>query len=192
MLVLIGPSGGGKSSVARELHRLDLIHVHPTWTTRPPRADEAGGSLEHRFVLDDEFDRRSSKGLFIAEGAITGLPYRYGLPAIGRSASGPVDAVMLRAPHVGTFRSLVPDCLVYEIADTGSRTRRRLGERGTAPFEVAIRAADNEVELATGRQVADRIFWNDDSLRALTDRVAAALFDDLGATSAPRPERGAA
>src|SRR3954447_16585781 len=97
----IGPSGSGKSTVVRELAARGLVTVHPTWTTRPRRADERQGSLEHRFVSDDEFDELCRRGFFIETVSLFGLPFRYGLPPLdGDSAGpgGPVDAVMLRAP----------------------------------------------------------------------------------------------
>src|SRR6476660_9759614 len=42
LLVFIGPSGSGKSTIVRTLVERRVVTVHPTWTTRPRRADEAG------------------------------------------------------------------------------------------------------------------------------------------------------
>src|SRR5436305_590449 len=82
VVVFIGPSGSGKSTVVRELASRGLVTVHPTWTTRPRRADEQQGSLEHRFVSDGEFDELCRRGCFIETVRLFGLPYRYGLPPL--------------------------------------------------------------------------------------------------------------
>ena len=65
VLVVIGPSASGKSSLVRELHRRRVIRVLPTWTTRPRRADERDGSLEHRFVSDERFGERARLRLLL-------------------------------------------------------------------------------------------------------------------------------
>lgn len=95
VLVFIGPSGGGKSTVVRTLAREGVLRVHPTWTTRPRRADEAWGSLEHRFLSNPQFDYLCGRGFFVDTVSLFGLPYRYGLPPLRRTATGPVDTVML-------------------------------------------------------------------------------------------------
>src|SRR3954468_10651500 len=126
VVVFIGPSGSGKSTVVRELADLGLVTVHPTWTTRPRRPDEQQGSLEHRFVSDDEFDRLCRRKFFIDTVSLFGLPYRYGLPPLSNPSSGPadpVDAVMLRAPLVDRFAEHVGAVTVYQIADTDDRLR---------------------------------------------------------------------
>src|SRR5205085_11400244 len=101
VVVVIGPSASGKSTLVRELHRLGLVDVRPTWTTRPIRPDEADGSLEHRFVTDAEFDRLKNAGFFLDTVEMFGLPYRYGLP---RSTARTTEVVMLRAALVERFR----------------------------------------------------------------------------------------
>src|SRR5438445_13789022 len=103
VLVIIGPSACGKSSVVHHLHEPRLVTVCPTWTTRPRRDDEKNGSLEHRFVSDDAFDILCSRGFFLDTVAMFGLPHRYGLPPLAPPDDGRVNAVMLRAPLVERF-----------------------------------------------------------------------------------------
>jgi guanylate kinase len=179
VVVVIGPSGSGKSSVVRELERRDVLRVHPTWTTRPRRPDEADGSLEHRFVSEAEFDQLRVEGFFQDTGTLFGLPHRYGLPPLRVSPTGPFDAVMLRAPFVERFSKLVPHRLVYQIRDDIERARCRLVARGVGPRELAARLDDNRREIAAGRRVADRVFVNDRTLDALVDAVAVALTTDI-------------
>ena len=188
VVAIIGPSGSGKSSVVRELHRRRLITVHPTWTTRPRRPDEPGGSLEHRFVDDDEFDRLDAAGFFCETVRMFGLPYRYGLSAHGRSTPGRVDVVMVRAALVDRLRTHLPVGRVYQIEDESYRSWRRMIDRGATAVDVAARVADNERESALGRHVADRTFRNDRSIADLADRLAEALRHDAAHLVGPRAE----
>jgi len=174
LLVLIGPSGSGKSSAVRILAERGLLRVHPTWTTRPRRSDEREGSPEHRFVDDHEFDALAAAGAFLDTASLFGLPHRYGLPPIRRSTDGRVDTVMLRAPLVERFRRAVEDpVVVVQIEGDRQRSADRLRRRAGSPQELRNRLHDNDLELAAGRLVADRVLVNDASLDELAAGLAA-------------------
>ena len=180
MLVIIGPSASGKSSVARELHRRRVLRVHPTWTTRPRRDDERVGCPEHRFVSDAAFDRLYAQGFFLETVAWAGGTHRYGLPPVADPPDGLVDAVILRAPFVEAFaRRHGGDQLVYQIEDTVERARHRLALRGCPAGELAARLTSHQRERLAGHRVAQRVFVNDQSLAVLVEAVAAALRDDV-------------
>lgn len=173
VLVIIGPSGSGKSSVVRMLAGRGVLRVHPTWTTRPRRPDERTGSLEHRFVSEATFDVLERQGFFLDTVSLFGLPHRYGLPPVRRSPGGPLDTVMLRAPLVERFTAFVPDVHVVQVEDDPVRLRARLVARGCSPAELAARLRDNEAEIAAGRRIADRVLVNDGTLLDLAEAVAA-------------------
>ena len=180
-LVVIGPSGSGKSSVVRALADRGVIRVHPTWTTRPPRPDELDGSPEHVFVTEDRFDELVEEGFFLDTVAMFGLPYRYGLPTVRPSDDGRVDTIMLRAALVDRLKPFVASFVVYQIEDTTDRVRERLIARGCPADELAARLRDNEVEVALGRRIADRVFVNDGPLLELVDAIADTLPVAVGA-----------
>jgi guanylate kinase len=174
LLVVIGPSGCGKSSVVRLLAQRGILRVHPTWTTRPRRPDEAAGSLEHRFVDDAAFDALEAAGAFLDTVSLFGLPFRYGVPPISRSRDGRLDAFMLRAPHVPRCDLAIgaPRTVVQIEADA-RRAADRLRARRTSDEEVQRRLADNERELVAGRGVADHVLVNDRTIEDLADELAA-------------------
>ncbi|HVF33450.1 MAG TPA: hypothetical protein VM933_10490 [Acidimicrobiales bacterium] len=181
ILLVIGPSGSGKSTLVRTLAGAGHLRVHPTWTTRPRRPDEAAGSLEHRFVDDATFDRLQREGRFVDAVALFGLAHRYGLPPLDRPAhaddgcsrTGRLDTVMLRAPLVERFRRVFPDrpAVVVQVEDDPRRLRRRLLERGGTPDELAARLTDNRAEVLLGRRVADHVVVNDGTVDDLAARV---------------------
>jgi len=176
VVVVIGPSGSGKSSVVRELHARGLVSVRPTWTTRPRRHDETHGSVEHRFVSESDFDQLTAKEFFLDTISMFGLPHRYGLPR--PSCQDGVELVMLRAPLVARFRQFVPNFAVYQVEDDAARTAERLMERRYDANEFAARLADNSREMDAGRAVADRVFVNNRSINELADDMAEALRID--------------
>ncbi len=173
----------------RELHRCGVVHVHPTWTTRPRRPDESDGALEHRFVTDAVFDECEVAGLFLGTVVLPGLPYRYALPRLQLHDDGPIDAVMARAPFVELLVPHFPDRLVYEIDDSADRARARLVERGSGDQEIDARLAGHRAEVEAGRRLASRCFVNDGSLDDLVDAIAAAVRIDVGARASRRVAR---
>ena len=153
--------------------------IRPTWTTRPLRPEELGGTLEHRFVSDEEFDELHAGRFFCQTGAITGLPYRYGLPGFVPHDDGPLDAVILRASYVRELVSLVPGGVVYQIQDRCDRMAARIEGRGSAPAECRSRIGNNLAESRAGGRLARRTFVNDGPLEAVVDSVLKALTMDF-------------
>jgi guanylate kinase len=135
--------------------------------------------VEHRFVSEEAFERLCTEDFFVDTVRMFGLGYRYGLAPITIAPSGPIDAVMLRAPLVERLVNLVPRCLVYQISDTADRAARRLAARGSPGEEVAARLADNRREVEAGRAVAHRVFVNDGPLAALAADIEAAVAVDI-------------
>lgn len=183
MLVIIGPSGGGKSTVVRILADRGVLRVHPTWTTRPRRADEARGSVEHRFLSEAQFDHLQARGFFADSVALFGLPYRYGLPPLRLAPVGPVDTVMLRAPLLARFAAAVPHHVVYQVEDRPERVMARLAGRNSGHDDLEARLLDNRAEVEAGRRVAHRVFVNDRSLSNLADAMETAIGLDVGAAT---------
>jgi len=181
LLVFIGPSGSGKSTIVRTLVERRVVTVHPTWTTRPRRADEAAGSVEHRFVSESEFLRLRDQGFFLHAVQMFGLPYWYGLPTIDWSDGPAIDALMLRAPLVPVLRAAYPgpDHVVYQIEASLRLVDARLAARAYSPDELEARLADNERERDAGRRVAHRFFFNDQSLAAIVDDIERAVREDF-------------
>ncbi len=77
LVVLSGPGGVGKSSVARVLRTRDEFWVSVSATTRQPRTNEIDG-FDYYFYTDEEFDRAVKNDLFLEWAAFAGA--RYGTP----------------------------------------------------------------------------------------------------------------
>jgi guanylate kinase len=179
LLVFIGPSGTGKSSIVRELDARGVVRVHPTWTSRPRRAEELVDAIEHHFVSEAEFLERRAAGFFLQSVQMFGLPHWYGLPPVARSDDGRVDCVMLRAPLVAVLRDVDRDVRVYQIEAPRALVAARLAERDCSDTERVARLHDNEHELAAGAHIADRRFCNNRPLPAVVDDVEGAVRRDF-------------
>jgi guanylate kinase len=178
IVALIGPSAAGKSSLAAKLGAAGDVRVLPTWTTRPPRAGEMTGPLDHIFCSDNEFDDLLAGGRMAGTGRLPGLPYRYGLPVLDHHDGGRPRLVLARAHHVATLSRLGHRTVVYHLGVDADLCRTRLAARATTRDDASMRVASHAAELAHGRRLADRVFSNETTLDDLADAVGSALTHD--------------
>jgi guanylate kinase len=178
IVALIGPSAAGKSSLAVRLEAAGDVRLLPTWTTRPPRADETAACLDHRFCSETEFDELVAAGGMAGAGRLPGLHYRYGLPVLGRRNSGRPFLVLARAQHVASLSQLGHRTVVYHLGADLDRCRLRLADRNTDPDDAAARCASHAAEIASGQRIAARAFRNDTTLDDLAAAVGSALMRD--------------
>jgi len=93
-VVVSGPSGVGKTTIARRLLALDRETAYSvSVTTRPPRRVEKDG-IDYEFVSDEEFDELVEADALAEWAVVHG--YRYGTrkSAIEETASAGKDVVM--------------------------------------------------------------------------------------------------
>ena len=91
LLVLSGPGGVGKSTVAQKLREVGDFWVSVSATTRSPRNNEVDGK-DYFFVSDDEFTRMINADEFLEWAEFAGN--RYGTPSV------PVEEALLAGRNV--------------------------------------------------------------------------------------------
>jgi guanylate kinase len=75
LIMVVAPSGAGKSSLVRELlARVPLIALSVSFTTRKPRAGEIDGQ-DYRFISIEEFRNRASADEFLEHAEVHGNFY---------------------------------------------------------------------------------------------------------------------
>ncbi|TMK80897.1 MAG: hypothetical protein E6G46_08715 [Actinobacteria bacterium] len=177
LLVIIGPSGSGKSAAMRELQARGRIAVTPSWTTRPRRADESEATVEHRFVDDAEFDRLLNEGFFLQTISLFG--HRYGMPPVEQPSGGVIPTIMMRAPRLNLVDEHYPEHVVYQIEAPFEEARARILAAGGIA-EDDIRVTGWKEERALGEQLADRVIKATGSGPRLIEIIERALSEDFG------------
>jgi hypothetical protein len=181
-LLVIGPSASGKSTIVDALARRGLLTVVPTWTTRPRRADEGDGSVNHRFVSDVEFDELEATGAFLGTVSLFGLPHRYALPRLDPPSDGRVRTILARAHLLPALVPHVGDHVTYQIERPLRLSVAALACRTSNGCELHARLRHLAEERELGRCVADRVFRNEGPVERIVEAVAEALVADVAPT----------
>lgn len=178
LLVIIGPSGVGKTTALKLLHDQGVVEVTPSWTTRPPRDDEAGGTLEHTFIDEETFANKKAEDYFLETRQLFELPYWYGLPKLEKPDGSRVATVMLSASLLPLMDKYYTNYTIYQIQDGKDRAAQRLQEREAAGHSMGSRFDEYNKEIDAGRKRAQRVFTNDSTLEELAGNIASALIED--------------
>lgn len=147
IIVLIGPSGSGKSSVAKELCDTHGFHLVKTMTTRPQRDEH---DTDQTFIDHETFtNMRESKAFF---GTLESFGHDYGLPKFDPATP---TVLLLRAPAVQEFLKGFPSARVIEIDASLAVLEERLVARGSLD---RLDPGFLEKEMELGRQLANQTF----------------------------------
>mgnify|MGYP004671364843 FL=1 len=151
--LLAGPSGSGKSSVARELtKRYDMKEVW-SYTERPPRYD---GEPGHVFVTPEQFDAAGKMCAFTRYNG-----YRYGVPesVVEENDIYVIDPAGIR--YMQERYSGSKGVVVIAIYASLEERAKRMLERGDAPKTIKERLQVDAKEFENLHLMANAWFSND-------------------------------
>jgi guanylate kinase len=148
LLVLSSPSGGGKTSIAKQLLQArDDLGYSVSATTRPMRPGERDG-VDYYFLSRDEFERRRDAGEFLEWASYAGELYGTLKSEIDRILSKGRNAVLdVEIEGARQIRSRFPNSLhLFVLPPSAEVLLGRLVGRDTEPASVIqeriARAAD--------------------------------------------------
>lgn len=173
LLVLSGPSGVGKTTIARKLREAGIPRVMTT-TTRAPREGEVNGR-EYRFLTRAEFEAAVPRGEFLEWAEIVGNLYGTPKAEIERQLSSErLVMVDIDTQGAASVRKLgIPAYFVFIAPPDMAELRKRLeGRKTETPEVVAGRLAKAEREMAE-RHSYDRVVVNDTVDRAVGEILGA-------------------
>jgi guanylate kinase len=176
-LVLSSPSGGGKSTIARQLlqGREDLGYSVSA-TTRKPRAGETEGR-DYFFLTRQDFVARRERAEFVESATYAGEYYGTLNSEFKRLfGEGKHPVLDIEIDGARQIIEKYPDAVrVFVLPPSGAELVERLKGRNTEPPEVLKRRLDRAaVELAAAGEY-DYVIVNDDIVTAVSH--VAAIID---------------
>ncbi len=152
--VLAAPSGTGKTTLCRELLKLDSgIALSVSHTTREQRAGESEG--HHYFFVDDaDFDRLVGAGEFLEHARYNGHQYGTSWAAIDPQAANGRDMLLeIEVQGARQVRERLPEArMIFVLPPSKAVLEQRLVDRNTDDFDEIqrrLREADREIDEIT-------------------------------------------
>ena len=171
MLMIVAPSGAGKSSLVNALLQDDAgLKLSLSTTTRAPRPGEIDGK-DYRFVTKENFLRERDQGHFLEWAEVHGHFYGTSKPWIESQMQSGGD-VMLEIDWQGAqqIRTLIPSVQwIFIFPPSIEALEERLRKRGQDDeTTIQRRLAAAHIELLHAHE-ADFIVLNDSFDKALVD-----------------------
>jgi guanylate kinase len=174
LLVISGPSGVGKTTIAKKLRDAGIPKVMTT-TTRAPRGTETNG-VEYRFLTRPEFEAEVAQGKFLEWAEIDRNLYGTPKERIEQElASRPLVLVDIDTQGAASIRSMkLPALFVFIAPPDMAELRKRLeGRKTESPEAVKMRLDRAEREMAQ-KDLYDAIVVNAVVDRAVDEILALA------------------
>lgn len=164
MIVLIGKSGSGKSTIADILCNKFGFNKVVTTTTRPKRKGEKQ-NIDYHFVTDKQFDEMNADGKFIEVRnykVASGEEWKYGSPLEEIESAGEKDIIILTPEGCkNVINKIGKENVIVIYIYTNIRTiQYRLKRRGDDMDEIDRRMEQDKEDFKDATELADFMVYN--------------------------------
>lgn len=175
LLVLCGPSGVGKTSVARKLLERPAFVKVTTCTTRKPRGGEQDGR-DYFFYTRPQFEEKVSRGDLLEHAEVHGE--LYGTPREDIHRKLDAGKIVILDIDVQGARSIrqtgLPTFLLFLEPPSWDELKKRIEGRKTESAEAIRKRLQTAEREMKEKDWFDRVIVNDD-----LDRVVQAVVSEL-------------
>jgi guanylate kinase len=177
LLVISGPSGAGKTTIARQVEeRLGGVFSISA-TTRPRAAGDVDGR-DYWFITEDEFKRRIAAGEFLEHAVVFGR-HSYGTPRQPVEQALAAGRLMILEIDVQgglQVKAAMPEAMmIFVLPPNDAELMRRLRDRKRDSDEAIGRRfeeAQREIQTARAAGAYEAFIVNDDLERAVREACA--------------------
>lgn len=180
LFVLSAPSGGGKTTVARELlNRVENLEYSISVTTRPMRPGEVNGQ-DYFFVSVDEFKEMQEQDAFLESALVHKNYYGTKLSFVKEKTEAGISLVMdIDVVGALNIKRILPDSvLIFILPPSEDELERRLRDRATDSDEVIALRLKNSLEEMTYQYQYEYVVIND-KIEECVDDVEAIIYGEI-------------
>jgi guanylate kinase len=174
LIVLVGPSGVGKSTISRRLEKDMEVYYTVSDTTRPKEPGEEDTGKRYQHIDKKEFFRRLDSDQYLEYAHVYGNYYATPKhPALDHMTAGKDVLLEIDVQGALQVRYHYPDALLIFILPPDEPTLlQRLRDRGRDSAEdihKRFTAAKREIHMAKGSRAFDTMVINDSLDRAVEE-----------------------
>jgi guanylate kinase len=174
LYIISAPSGGGKTTLTKELLAKNTkVEVSVSYTTRPPRPEEKNG-VHYHFVDDETFNKKLAEGAFLEHANVFGKQYGTCREAVLDKLKSGINVILvIDWQGAQQMRKSFPSAVsIFIVPPSLAVLRERLTTRAQDAQAVIDRRLQGAIEEIRHYVEYDHLVINDQFDKALADLEA--------------------